>query len=43
MSSLAATGIAVALRKRDMATPGGAARLVSYDLYYDLGGYTITV
>lgn len=29
--------------KRNIAIPGGAARLISYDLYYDVSGYTIMV
>jgi hypothetical protein len=29
--------------KRNVAIPGGAARMISYDLYYDVGGYTIMV
>jgi hypothetical protein len=29
--------------KRTVAIPGGAARLISYDLHYDVNGYTIMV
>ena len=29
--------------KRTVAIPGGAARMISYDLYYDVGDYTIMV
>ena len=29
--------------KRNVAIPGGAARMISYDLYYDVGDYTIMV
>lgn len=29
--------------KRNVAIPGGAARMISYDLYYDVGDYTIIV
>ena len=29
--------------RRNLAIPGGAARLISYDLYYDAGDYTIIV